>query len=166
MAMQYGISPPAPGLAIPLALLIILILFAVRAKYKVLFLAASLLAAMAFSIATFSGLERIIVTVGCVAGSLLVSIAGMRLRRQAINLRLELDRVSARLTELERAESRRLLEKVRSKDPKLNPQLEAGETTRGEGGSGRELLDTGRGAITYVGSSKTSQSETATPHVN
>jgi hypothetical protein len=88
----------------PLALLIILILFAARANYKLSFLAASLLAAMAFSIIAFGDLERVIVTIGCAVGSLLVSIAGTRLWRKAVNLRVELDQISARLTELERAE--------------------------------------------------------------
>jgi hypothetical protein len=79
-----------------------------------------------------------------------VSIIGMRLGRKAINLRVELDKISARLTELERAESRRLLEKVRSQDPKLNPQLEAGELTKAEDDLRGALLDTGRGAITKI----------------
>ena len=150
MAMQHGILPPSSGLAILLALLIILILFAVRAKHKVSFSAAILLAAMAFSIATFGDLERLILTIGCAVGSLLVSIVGMRLWRKAINLRVELDQISARLTELERAESRRLLEKVRSQDLKLKPQLEAGEITRAEDDPTRERLDTGGGAITKI----------------
>ena len=105
---------------------------------------------MAFSIATFGDLERLILTIGCAVGSLLVSIVGMRLWRKAINLRVELDQISARLTELERAESRRLLEKVRSQDLKLKPQLEAGEITRAEDDPTRERLDTGGGAITKI----------------
>jgi hypothetical protein len=148
--MQYGILPLSSELATLLALLIVLILFAVRTKHKVSFSAAILLAAMAFSIATFGDSERIILTIGCAAGSLLVSIVGMRLGRKAINLRVELDQISARLTELERAESRRLLEKVRSQDPKLNPQPEAGELTKAEGDLRAALLDTGRGAITKI----------------
>jgi hypothetical protein len=120
----------------PLALLIILVLFAARAKYKLSFLAASLLAAMGFSIVAFGDLERVIVSIGCATGSLLVSIVGMRLGRKAINLRVELDRISVRLTELERAESGRLLEKVRSQD------REAGEIAKGEDDPRRELLDT------------------------
>src|SRR5215468_1593043 len=107
-----------------LALLIILVLFAARAKYKLAFLAASLLAAMGFSIIAFGDLERVIVTIGCATGSLLVSIVGMCLWRKGVNLRVELDQISARLTELERAESRRLLEKVRSQDLRLNERLE------------------------------------------
>jgi len=133
-----------------LALFIVLILFAARAEYKLSFLAASLLATMAFSIVAFADFERVIVTIGCAAGSLLVSIVGIRLRRKAIKLRVELDQISARLTELERAESRRLLEKVRSQDLKLKPQLEAGEITRAEDDPTRERLDTGGGAITKI----------------
>jgi hypothetical protein len=148
--MRYGILPLSSELATMLALPIILILFAVRTKRKVSFSAAILLAAMAFSIATFGDSERIILTIGCAAGSLLVSIVGMRLGRKAINLRVELDRISVRLTELERAESRRLLEKVRSQDSKLNPQLEAGELTKTEGDLRGALLDTERGAITKI----------------
>jgi hypothetical protein len=124
----------------PTALLIILVLFAARAKYKLSFLAASLLAAMGFSIVAFGDLERVIVSIGCATGSLLVSIVGMRLWRKGVNLRVELDRISARLTELERAESRRLLEKVRSQDLRLNGRLEVGEIARAE--DERELLDT------------------------
>ena len=150
MAMQHGILPSGSGLAILLALLIILILFAVCAKHKASSLAASLLAAIAFSIATFGDLERIIVTVGCAAGSLLASIVGMRLWRKGVNLRVELNQISARLTELERAESRRLLEKVRSQDAKLNPQLEAGELTKAGDDPRGALLDTGRGAIKKI----------------
>ena len=150
MAMQHGILPSGSGLAILLALLIILILFAVCAKHKASSIAASLLAAIAFSIATFGDLERIIVTVGCAAGSLLASIVGMRLWRKGVNLRVELNQISGRLTELERAESRRLLEKVRPQDLKLKPQLEAGEITRAEDDPRRERLDTGGGAITKI----------------
>ena len=131
----------------PLALLIILILFAARANYKLSFLAASLLAAMAFSIIAFGDLERVIVTIGCAVGSLLVSIVGMRLWRKAVNLPVELDRISARLTELERAESRRLLDKVRSQDPKLNQR---GGTARTEEDPRRELLDTGEAQASIV----------------
>jgi hypothetical protein len=124
----------------PLALLIILVLFAARAKYKLSFLAASLLAAMGFSIIASGDLERVIITIGCATGSLLVSMVGMRLWRKGVNLRVELDQISARLTELERAESRRLLEKVRSQDLRLNERLEVGEIVRAE--DERELLDT------------------------
>jgi hypothetical protein len=131
----------------PLVLLIILILFAARANYKLSFLAASLLAAMAFSIIAFGDLERVIVTIGCAVGSLLVSIVGMRLWRKAVNLPVELDRISARLTELERAESRRLLDKVRSQDPKLNQR---GGTARTEEDPRRELLDTGEAQASIV----------------
>jgi hypothetical protein len=70
----------------------------------------------------------------------LVSIVGMRLWRKGANLRVELDQISARLTELERAESRRLLEKVRSQDLRPNERLEVGEIARAE--DERELLDT------------------------
>jgi hypothetical protein len=59
-AMQYGILPLNSELATLLALLMILILFAVRTKHKVSFSAAILLAAMAFSIATLGDSERII----------------------------------------------------------------------------------------------------------
>jgi hypothetical protein len=58
--------------------------------------------------------------------------------------------MSARLTELERAESRRLLEKVRSQDAKLNPQLEVGELTKAEEDPRGALLNTGRGAIAKI----------------
>jgi hypothetical protein len=131
----------------PLALLIILILFAARANYKLSFLAASLLAAIAFSIIAFGDLERVIVAIGCAVGSLLVSIVGMRLWRKAVNLRVELDQISARLTELERAESRRLLDKVRSQDPKLNQR---GGIARTEDDPRRELLDTGEAQASIV----------------
>jgi hypothetical protein len=120
-----------------------LVLFAARAKYKLLFLAASLLAAMGFSIIAFGDLERVIVTIGCATGSLLVSIVGMGLWRKEVNLLVKLDQISARVTELERAESRRLLEKVRSQDCRLNGRLEAGEIAEAQDDPGRELLDTG-----------------------
>jgi hypothetical protein len=89
----------------------ILVLFAARAQYKLSFLAASLLAAMGFSIVAFGDLEHAIVTIGCATGSLLVSIVGMRLWRKGVNLRVELDQISARLMELERAEPLRLFRK-------------------------------------------------------
>ena len=151
MAMQHGILPSGSGLAILLALLIILILFAVCAKHKASSLAASLLAAIAFSIATFGDLERIIVTVGCAAGSLLASIVGMRLWRKGVNLRAELDQISARLRELERAESLRLLEKVRYQDRRSNGRLEAGEIAKAEDDPRPELLDAGEAQASIRG---------------
>jgi hypothetical protein len=74
----------------------------------------------------------------------------MRLWRKGVNLRVELNQISARLTELERAEYRRLLEKVRSQDAKLNPQVEAGELIKAEEDPRGALLDTGRGAIKKI----------------
>jgi hypothetical protein len=135
----------------PLALLIVFVLFAARAKYKLSFLAASLLAAMGFSIIAFGDLERVIVTIGCATGSLLVSIVGMRLWRKGVNLRVELNQISARLTELERAESLRLLEKVRSQDRWLNGRLEPGEIAKAEDDPRRELLDTGEAQTSIRG---------------
>jgi TolA-binding protein len=150
MPMQQDILLSGPRLAIALVLLIILILFAVRSKHLSSFLAASLLATMALLIVAFSDLERIIVAVGCAAGSLLVSLIGTRRRRKAINLRAELDRMSARLARLEDAESRRVLNKIRSHHPKSSQLLEAGETAKAKDGLGRELPVAESSVITKI----------------
>jgi hypothetical protein len=132
------------GYSLPLALL----LFAARAKYTVVLKSPR---RDGFSIIAFGDLERVIVTIGCATGSLLVSIVGMRLWRKGVNLRVELNQISARLTELERAESLRLLEKVRSQDRWLNGRLEPGEIAKAEDDPRRELLDTGEAQTSIRG---------------
>jgi hypothetical protein len=132
------------------ALLIILVLFGIGSKHVLSFLVASLLAAVAFSVVAFSDLERLVVAGGCATGSLLASLIGMHCRRKAIKLRVELERMSARITKLEEAESRRLLDKIRSNDPKLSQPLETGELAKPKDDLGRELPAPGNRVITKI----------------
>jgi hypothetical protein len=141
-----------PRVIIALALFIILIVFGVRSKHLPSFLAASLLATVALFIIAFRDLARITVASGCVAGSLLVSLIGMRRRQKAINLRAELDRMSARLARLENAESLRLLDKIKPDHSKPSQPMQtgAGEAARAKDGLEQELPVPESGVITKI----------------
>jgi hypothetical protein len=95
-------------------LLGILILLAGLSRQLFPFLGAALLAVIAFSIFEFPGSLPTVLIIGFAAGSVLVSIAGIRQRRQLGHLRRELARLSQIQTRLETAESRRTLADIRS----------------------------------------------------
>jgi hypothetical protein len=107
-----GFLGAEPRLAV--VLLGILILVAGLSRQLFAFLGAALLAIIAFSIFEFPGSLPTILIIGFAAGSVLVSIAGIRQRRQQDNLRRELARLSHTQTRLETAESRRTLADIRS----------------------------------------------------
>jgi hypothetical protein len=118
------------------ALLAILILVGGFSRQLFSFLGSSLLAVLAFSIFESPGSLPIVLILGCAAGSVLVSIAGMHQRRQLDSLRRELTRCSLIQTRLETAESRRVLADIRSTHftgsrPAVIDSVEVGSNGRG-----------------------------------
>jgi len=133
------ISTPATGLVLTL-----LVLLAVGSKHAPSVLAASLLVLVAFLIIEFGSHERIILVAACVAGSLLVSLGGMRRRRKLVNLRMEVDRISATLTRLEAAEARRVMGPIRSDKPQSSQARAMDNNELAPDGLGKEAVPVGQ----------------------
>jgi uncharacterized membrane protein YciS (DUF1049 family) len=125
-----------PKVIVALLGLAILILVAALSRQLISFLGSCLLAVTAFSIFEFPDLLSTILVIGFAVGSVLISISGLRQRRQITNLRRELTRVSLSQTRLETAESRRVLADMKStlsarSLPAVVDNVEAGQSGRG-----------------------------------
>jgi uncharacterized membrane protein YciS (DUF1049 family) len=131
----HFLTTTEPKVIVALLGLGILILVAGVSRQFVSFLGSCLLAVIAFSIFEFPDSLSTILIVGFAVGSVLISIAGLRQRRQLTNLRRELTRLSLSQTRLETAESRRVLEEMRSThSARSRPAAvdsEAGQSARG-----------------------------------
>ena len=94
---------------------IFLVVFAAASRRILIFLGATLLAIIAFLMLLVPSSAPILIAIGAGFGSLLMTVAGMRLRQRQVMMRQELDILIESVRKLESAEERQLLQSINAK---------------------------------------------------